>query len=74
MLKRISLEDEERAAWWADLNRGTRGAVEDDWVLEVGKRGAGVEEALARSTADATRLLDAWNDEQLRELHLPKTV
>jgi hypothetical protein len=73
-LKRITVDDEAQADWWADLNAGTREAVEDDWLLEVGKRGARVEQALAGSPADATELLDAWNDEQLRELGLPKTA
>jgi hypothetical protein len=74
VLKRITLEDEERTEWWADLHRGTPEAVEDDWVLEVGKRGVRVEEALALSTAGATELLDAWNEEQLGDLRLPKTA
>jgi hypothetical protein len=39
VLKRITLEDDERAGWWAELRRGTRGPVEDDWVVEVWKRG-----------------------------------
>jgi hypothetical protein len=50
LLKRITLEDEEQAAWWAELHRGTRGPIPEDWGIEVGKRGARIEEALARSS------------------------
>jgi hypothetical protein len=74
VLKRITLEDDERAGWWAELRRGTRGPVEDDWVVEVWKRGARIEEVLARSSTEAIRLLDEWNEEQLRDLRLPKTA
>jgi hypothetical protein len=74
VLERITLEEDERAGWWAELHRGTRGPIEDDWVIEVGKRGAQIKEALARSSAEATRFLGKWNEEQLRDLRLPKTA
>jgi hypothetical protein len=68
LLRRITLEDEERAAWWADLGD----SEEEDWVIAVGHRGTSVEETLGRSREDACRLLDEWNEEQRSELRLPK--
>lgn len=68
LLRRITLEDKERAAWWADLGDSD----EEDWVIDIGHRGRTVEEALARSLEDACRLLDEWNEEQRSELRLPK--
>jgi hypothetical protein len=38
LLRRLTLDDDERAGWWADLHRGTREPIEDDWVLGVGER------------------------------------
>ncbi len=46
----------------------------EDWLIEVGKRGARIEEALARSFEEAIGLLDEWNGEQLRDLRLPRTA
>jgi hypothetical protein len=70
LLRRITLEDTERAEWWSEV--GDPG--EDDWVIEVGKRGARVEEALAVSPEGAIDLLDEWNNEQLQELRLPNAA
>jgi hypothetical protein len=70
LLRRITLEDTERAAWWSEV----ADPGEEDWVLEVGKRGASIEEALARSPEDAIALLDEWNDDQLQELRLPEAA
>jgi hypothetical protein len=68
LLRRITLDDTDRAEWWADVSD----PGEDDWVIEVGKRGTTVEATLARSPEDAIRLLDKWNEEQRNELRLPK--
>jgi hypothetical protein len=74
LLRRMTLEDDERAEWWRDLHGGSREPVEEDWVVEVGNRGAQIAEALARSPQEAIRILDQWNEEQLRDLRLPKTA
>jgi hypothetical protein len=68
LLRRITLEDKERAAWWADL----ADSGEEDWVIDIGHRGTSFEETLARSREDACRLLDEWNEEQRSDLSLPK--
>jgi hypothetical protein len=70
LLRRITLEDTERAEWWSEVTD----PGEEDWVIEVGKRGARVEQALVRSADDAIALLDQWNDEQVRELRLPSAA
>jgi hypothetical protein len=72
LLRRITLEDTERAAWWAELNESN--SDPDDWTIEVGNRGAAVEERLARSPDDALHLLDEWNAKQRAELRLPNRV
>jgi len=71
LLRQITLEDEERAEWWNELNSGTTNEGDEDWVITVGKRGAQVEAALKRSSDQAVGLLDRWNEEQLEELRLP---
>jgi hypothetical protein len=71
LLRQITLEDEERAEWWNELNSGTSSEDEEDWVITVGKRGAQVQAALERSPDEAVALVNRWNDEQLAELRLP---
>jgi hypothetical protein len=71
LLRQITLEDEERAEWWKELNEGSAAEDEEDWVITVGKRGAQVQEALESSPDKAVALLNRWNEEQLAELHLP---
>jgi hypothetical protein len=71
LLRQITLEDEERADWWRELNAGTSSEDEEDWVIMVGKRGAQVEAALDSSPDQAVALLNRWNEEQLEELRLP---
>jgi hypothetical protein len=71
LLRQITLEDEERAEWWNELNSGTSSEDEDDWVIMVGKRGAQVQAALERSPDEAVALLDRWNEEQLDDLRIP---
>jgi len=73
-LRSITLDDEERAAWWADLHAGSRKGPDDDWVIVVGKRGAAVAEALNQSPQTAIGLLDEWNEEQLAALALPRSA
>jgi hypothetical protein len=70
LLRRITLEDEERAQWWQELNKGSAEG-EEDWIITVGKRGAQVQEALERSPDEAVALLNRWNEEELAELRLP---
>ena len=69
-LRRMTLEDEERATWWAELQSEEKGPAEEDWVITVGRRGDSVAQALRRSPAEAVAILDAWNEEQLAELRL----
>jgi hypothetical protein len=71
-LKRITLDDEERAAWWAENHKHIKGPASEDWVVRVGKRGEGVATALRRSAAAAVAMLDRWNEEQLAELRLKR--
>jgi hypothetical protein len=71
LLRQITLEDEERAEWWRELNAGTSSEDEEDWVIMVGKRGAQVQAALDRSPDQAVAMLNRWNKEQLEELRLP---
>jgi hypothetical protein len=71
-LKRITLDDEARAEWWAENQKGIRGQPREDWVIEVGKRGEAVANALRRSAADAIVMLDRWNEEQLVRLRLKR--
>jgi hypothetical protein len=71
LFRKITLEDEERARWWRELNAGTSDEGEEDWVVAVGKRGVQVQEALDRSPAEAVALLNRWNEEQLEQLRLP---
>jgi hypothetical protein len=71
VLRQITLEDEERAQWWSELNAGTSSEDEEDWVITVGKRGAQVQAALESSPDAAVALLNRWNEEQLEELRLP---
>jgi hypothetical protein len=54
LLRRITLDDTDRAELGAEVSD----PGEDDWVVDVGKRGTNVEETLARSPEDAIRLLD----------------
>jgi hypothetical protein len=72
LLRSITLDNEERATWWADLHAGSRKPPDEDWVIAVGKRGAAVAEALERSPQTAIGLLDEWNEEQLAALRLPR--
>ncbi len=74
LLRSITLEDEERPAWWADLHAGSRKPPNEDWVIVVGKRGAAVAEALEQSPQTAVALLDEWNEEQLAALRLPRSA
>ena len=69
-LRRMTLEDEERATWWAELQSHEKGPAEEDWVITVGRRSDSVAQALRRSPAEAVAILDAWNEEQLAELRL----
>jgi hypothetical protein len=69
-LRRMTLKDEERATWWAELQSEENGPADEDWVITVGRRGDSVAQALRRSAADAVAILDAWNEEQLAELRL----
>lgn len=71
LLRQITLEDEERAEWWKQLNEGSAAEDEEDWVISVGKRGAQVQAALERSPDKALALLNRWNEEQLAELRVP---
>jgi hypothetical protein len=66
----MTLEDEERATWWAELQREDKGPAEEDWVISVGRRGDSVARALRRSPVEAVAILDAWNEEQRAELRL----
>jgi hypothetical protein len=68
VLRRITLEDTEEAEWWDEIAE----PGEEDPIVEVGNRGARVEDALNRSPAEALRLLDKWNDEQRKALRLPR--
>ena len=68
--RRITLDDEERAIWWAENSRFRRPARED-WVITLGKRAANVALALSRSPAEAQAILDTWNEDQLAALRLP---
>ena len=68
----MTLDDDEQAAWWAELHSGTREPAPEDWVIAVGKRAESVAKALRHSHADAVAILDRWNDEQLAELRLPR--
>jgi hypothetical protein len=65
----MTLEDEERATWWAELQED-KGPAEEDWVISVGRRGDSVAQALRRSPVEALAILDAWNGEQRAELRL----
>lgn len=71
LLRQITLEDEERAEWWNELNAGTSSEDEEDWVITVGKRGAQVQSALESSPDEAVALLNRWNEDQCGELRLP---
>jgi hypothetical protein len=71
LLRRITLEDEEAAEWWKELNKGSAAEDEEDWVITVGKRGAQVQDALQSSPDKAVALLNRWNEEQLAEMRLP---
>jgi len=71
LLRQITLEDEERAEWWKELDKGSAAEDEEDWVITVGKRGAQVQGALETSPDKAVALLNRWNEEQLAELRLP---
>jgi hypothetical protein len=70
LLRRITLENQERAEWWRELNAGTSSEGEEDWVIAVGKRGADIQAALERSSEEAVGLLNRWNEAQLDELRL----
>jgi hypothetical protein len=69
-LRRMTLEDEERATWWAELQKEDKGPAEEDWVISVGRRGDSVAQALRRSPVEAVAILDAWNEEQRAALRL----
>ena len=71
LLRSVTLDDQERARWWAELHPAGRTPPREDWVLTVGKRGAAVARALDQSPDAAIRLLDEWNAEQLATLRLP---
>ncbi len=67
-LRQITIEDADRADWWAaHADPGS----EEDWVISVGKRGERVRELLAASPAKAVALLERWTEEQLAALRLP---
>lgn len=66
----MTLEDEERATWWAELQKEDKEPAEEDWVISVGRRGDSVAQALRRSPVEAVAILDAWNEEQRAELRL----
>jgi hypothetical protein len=72
-LRLITIEDDERAAWWAD-QWGHNETPEEDWVITVGRRGDRVQKILTKSQRKAVELLEAWSAEQLAGLRLPKTT
>jgi hypothetical protein len=68
-LRRVTLDNAERAAWWEENHR--RRPAKEDWVVVIGRRGEEVRALLHKDPPLAVEQLNDWARAQRAELRLP---